>query len=115
MSLNPSLNRKALKAARLYLEMRGFKVIEQSWSSGRNRIDLIASKDDQIHFVELSLTPEDTSQLQVPNLVRSKMVSLQAAALAWLNESKYDGKFIFTSLDLALPNYSVIGFNEDIY
>jgi Holliday junction resolvase-like predicted endonuclease len=44
------IGRKAEAAARVYLEMRGFKIIEQNWRRPRAEIDIIAQKDGVVHY-----------------------------------------------------------------
>ncbi len=107
------VNKKAIRAARLYLDMRGFEVLEQNWGQSSNRIDLIAKKDNLIHFINLSFLSDDINLNDA--VTKTKVTKAHAAALAWLNEEKYDGKFIFSNLELSLPELTIMNFNEGIY
>lgn len=67
-----------------WLRGNGFLIMERNWRHGRYEIDIIASRWDTIHFVEVktrhagSLTsPEDA-------ITRNKAQALQRAASAYL-------------------------------
>lgn len=67
-----------------WLRRNGFFIMERNWRYGRYEIDIIASRWDTIHFVEVktrhagSLTsPEDA-------ITREKMRALQKAASAYI-------------------------------
>ncbi|MCF8331852.1 MAG: YraN family protein, partial [Bacteroidales bacterium] len=36
-----------------YLAEKGYKILERNWSFGKEEVDIIAEKDDQIVFVEV--------------------------------------------------------------
>lgn len=39
--------------AALFLEKRGFKIIDRNWQTRWGEIDIIAQRDDHLHFVEV--------------------------------------------------------------
>jgi Holliday junction resolvase-like predicted endonuclease len=41
---------KAETAASVYLQMRGYKIVERNWQRPRSKIDIIASKGGSIHL-----------------------------------------------------------------
>ena len=63
--------------AAVYLENKGYQVIERNWRSRRNEVDIIAVKKDTLHFVEVKTrssldfaTPE--SKVKGPKLKHLK-------------------------------------------
>lgn len=108
------MRRRIEKAARLYLDMRGFKVHEQNWGLGRNKIDVIASKDRLIHFIEIVYIADPLSGESIEVLTESKLNKIQSAAEAWIFENKYPGGFVYSSLQLTGPEMSVVSFNESV-
>ena len=48
-----SLGRWGESVASTYLEANGFKILHQNWRSRQGEIDLIASKNNSLHFVEV--------------------------------------------------------------
>ena len=60
MSHNKDIGKKGEKIAVSYLKRRGYKIIEKNFLIKGSEIDIIASKNDEIHFVEVK-TRMDTS------------------------------------------------------
>ncbi len=107
-------NNKAQKAARIYLQMSGFELIEQGWSLSRNKIDFIAKKANVIHFIEMRFNPSNKLDEQAYAITETQLKNKQRAAYAWLDESKWSGEFTFSSIELASPGYVVISFLENV-
>jgi putative endonuclease len=61
----------------LYLEHKGFIILERNWRSKRNEIDVIASKGNTLHFIEVktrtssSFAPPET-KVNTPKLKHMK-------------------------------------------
>ena len=72
--------------AKSYLEKRGFQVISQNVYTEYGEIDLIATRDDQIHFVEVKT--RSTTQFGNPeeSITPSKLSHMIASAEAYLQE-----------------------------
>ena len=102
--------RNSLKAARLYLEMRGHKLLEQGWSAGKYRIDLITSKDGVVEFTHVSFAPEGS----VSDVVESakEIEKLKSASDFWLDANKYSGKHKLFRIELYGNGYQVLSFND---
>lgn len=47
------------KLAEAYLAEKGFRILHRNWRCGHEEIDLIASKDDMVHFVEVKYRSSD--------------------------------------------------------
>lgn len=100
----------AMKSAKVYLEMRGYNIIELNWRRSKNRIDIIAEKNSEIYFVEVSLEGTDNTQVNA-----SWVSKLHAAGESWVEENKWSKIVHFASI-LIDPgnNYSVMSFSTDI-
>lgn len=104
--------RKAEKAARVYLTMRGFNIIEQNWSLGRSKLDVIASKNDIVYFVDVNYRAASDSSSELFNTAKHKQKQL--ASTAWLEESKWPGSFVFSTIEMSGSDYSVVSFTDDL-
>ena len=102
---------RALKAAGLYLEMRGFNILEQAWSLGPTKIDIIATKADKLFFIAVELT--DTKDINKPLPSEDRLNKLVKAGSSWLDINKYSGEFSFCLITLD-EKYRVISFSEDL-
>lgn len=107
--------RKAETAATLYLEMRGFKILEQNWRRPRFEIDIVARKADEIHFIEVKYRAKDDQGSGFGAITTAKLKQMQRAAWAWVDENKYHGQYVLSAVEVEGPKYSIIGFVENVY
>jgi putative endonuclease len=110
-----STGRKAEAAARVYLEMRGFKIIEQNWRRPRCEIDIIAQKDDIIHFVEVKYRFQDEQGSGLDAITPTKLKQMQRAAWTWVDEYKWRGEYVLSAVELAGPGFAVLNFVENVF
>jgi Holliday junction resolvase-like predicted endonuclease len=102
---------KVERAAMMYLDMRGFNILELNWGLSKSKIDIVAEKHGKISFIEISQR-DDSAEL--PLFTKSKADKLKMAGEAWADQNKYLGKYIFSSIEISKPGLAIIGFNEDI-
>lgn len=107
--------RRAETAARVYLEMRGFKILEQNWRLPRYEIDIVAKKDGVIHFVEVKYRAKGDQGSGFDAITETKLKQMRRAAWAWVEESKYRGEYVLSAVEIAGSRLSVIGFIENVY
>jgi putative endonuclease len=107
--------RKAETAARVYLEMRGFKIIEQNWRRPRAEIDIIASKDGVIHFIEVKYRFNDEQGGGLEAITPTKLKQMRRAAWFWTEETKWHGEYVLSAIELAGPQFTVISFVENVF
>ena len=53
MTLRQDLGRYGEQRAAIYLEDRGYEIIERNWRSASGEIDLIARQDERLVFIEV--------------------------------------------------------------
>ena len=109
------IGRRAEMAARVYLEMRGFKILEQNWRLPKYEIDIIAQKDNVVHFVEVKYRSKDDQGSGFDAITQTKLKQMRRAAWAWVEESKYHGEYVLTAVEIGGPKLSVLGFIENVY
>jgi putative endonuclease len=114
--MNPTqTGRKAESAARAYLEMRGYKIIEQNWRRPRCEIDIIASKDGIVHFVEVKYRFDDKQGGGLEAITPTKLKQMRRAAWAWVDEYKWRGEYVLSAVEIAGPKFSIMGFIENVF
>lgn len=109
------IGRKAEKAASLYLEMRGYKIIERNWRRPRAEIDILALKDGVMHFVEVKYRATDEQGGGLEAITASKLKQMQRAAWLWVSESKWQGDYVLSVVELAGPGFTVMSFIENAF
>lgn len=107
--------RKAEAAARAYLEMRGFRILEQNYRRPRCEIDIIASKDEVIHFIEVKYRANDGQGAGLEAITPAKLKKMRNAAWTWVDEYKWRGEYVLSAIELAGPRFTVLSFVENVF
>lgn len=68
-----------------YLESEGFVVVERNWKTKWCEIDIIATKDDVLHFVEVKYRRNDRSGDGLEAITPKKQQQMHFAAQLWLH------------------------------
>ncbi len=93
----------------LFLEERGFFIVQRNFYSRFGEIDIIATKDDVLHFVEVK-SGEDY-ELAVQNITPSKINKLVKTAHVYMKKNSLDVDF---TLDAIIVTLADIEFIENI-
>lgn len=109
------IGRRAEAAALAYLEMRGFKIIEQNYRRPRCEIDIIASKDEVIHFIEVKYRFDDEQGSGLEAITSAKLKRMRRGAWTWVDEYKWRGQYVLSAIELAGPKFTVLSFVENVY
>lgn len=107
--------RKAETAAKVYLEMRGYSIVEQNWRRPRCEIDIIAQKDGAIYFVEVKYRYNDQQGGDLEAITASKLRQMRYAAAAWVEETKWRGEYVLSAIDIAGPTFAVLNFVPNVF
>lgn len=105
------------QVAAIYLSNNGYTILHRNYRHSRYEIDIIASKDDILHFIEVkSLSSSDQVYPEV-HVTRKKMESLKKAARQFLFENPGFSLIQFDVLSVVLkkdapPEFFLI---EDVY
>ncbi len=70
--------------ARKYLEARGYQVLNVNWKYSYYEIDIIAAKDQVLHFIEVKTRRSKRFGLPEESVDRAKFKKLQKAAEEYL-------------------------------
>jgi len=98
-------NLKFEKAARIYLDLRSFKVLEQNWSQGKNKIDVIASKNNTLYFITLKSLENTAQQLDI-----AETRAEDRAMEAYLLENKITSKSEKATILIDPKSTSIVSF-----
>jgi putative endonuclease len=107
--------RKAEAAARVYLEMRGFQIIEQNWRRPNCEIDIVARTGDVIHFVEVKYRFDNGQGSGLDAITGGKLKQMQRAAWTWVDESKWRGEYVLSAVEIAGADFAILSFVENAF
>lgn len=105
---------KAEAAARVYLEMRGYEIVEQNFRRPRCEIDIVARKDDTTFFVEVKYRRTDRQGGGLEAITTSKLRQMRYAAETWVEEYKWRGDYVLSAVELAGDNFTVMSFIDNV-
>lgn len=83
-----ALGRRGERAARAFLEARGWHVLEQNYRFGRREVDLIARRGRLLAFVEVKTRAEIGCGRPEEAVTRLKRREIEAVATAYLARSR---------------------------
>lgn len=106
---------KAELAARSYLEMRGFKILEQNWRRPRCEIDIVAIKDGVIQFVEVKYRRTDDQGGGLDAITATKLQQMRRSAWLYVEEFEWHGDYILSAVEVGGKDFSIIGFIENVF
>ncbi len=109
------VGRKAEAAAGVYLEMRGYSIVERNFRRPRCEIDIIAKKGDAVYFVEVKYRHDDDQGGGFEAITATKLGQMAFAAEIWVQESKWEGPYQLAAIELGGPDYTVMGFIDNVY
>jgi len=95
--------------ATLYLENIGFLIIERNFYSRFGEIDIIATKDEVLHFVEVKSGLDYESAIL--NITKSKLSKIIRTAQVYMKKNSLDVDFTF---DAVIVTPKKIEFIENI-
>ena len=78
------LNRKAIKASKIFLERKGYEVLETSWECPAGSIDIIARDDSGIVFIEVNATSMNHGSFPDEADTAAKRTRFERIALAYM-------------------------------
>lgn len=101
----------------IFLEKKGFFILHTNWKSGRNEVDIIASKDDTLHFNEVKTKGGKGLALPEQRVNSAKIGRMKRAAEQYLFANpgwKYvQFNIIAITMEFGLPEEYF--FIEDVY
>ena len=105
---------KAEEAAKVYLEMRGYKIVEQNYRRSRCEIDIVAQKDEVMYFVEVKYRKNDSQGTGLEYVTGTKLRQMQFAAETWVEEYKWHGQYQLSAIEIAGRDFVVLSFIENV-
>ncbi|MDL2342061.1 MAG: YraN family protein [Patescibacteria group bacterium] len=109
------IGKKAEIAASAYLEMRGFLILERNFRRPRCEIDIIAQKDNAVHFVEVKYRRTDDQGSGFDAITSAKLRQMARGAHIWIDETKWHGEYVLSAIEVSGPTFAIMGFIENAF
>ena len=78
------------QAAVNYLRQNGFMIVDLNWRMGQSEIDIVATRHDEIHFVEVKTRKVGSMTSPEEAINERKLRAMRRAATAYLAQHNYD-------------------------
>jgi putative endonuclease len=103
------------QAAVDYLRQNGFMIVERNYRVGRSEIDIIASRYDELHFVEVKTRKFSSMTAPEEAINEQKMRAMRRAASAYMaqHRSVLEPKFSLIAIDIIGDRVESLRFVED--
>jgi putative endonuclease len=99
-----------------WLSAKGFAILTRNWRHGRYEIDIIATKDSILHFIEVKSRNSTAFGNPEESVSRKKLNNILQGAAGWLVEYPDHGRVQYDVLAITAkknsPEYFLI---EDVY
>ncbi|MCL2513491.1 MAG: YraN family protein [Oscillospiraceae bacterium] len=89
-------------AAARYLRDNGFKILAGNYATKTGEIDIIASKDDIIRFIEVKTRGENAMLPPSSAVDREKITNIKSTAAAFIAETKMKGDRRFDIIEVII-------------
>jgi putative endonuclease len=92
--------------AAIFLYDDGYALVERNFYSRFGEIDIIAAKDDVLHFIEVKSA--DDFELAIQNITPKKLSKLIKTAQIYMSKNSFDGTFVFDAVVVTPQNVEMI-------
>lgn len=103
------------QAAVDYLRQSGFMIVERNYRIGRSEVDIIASRGDELHFVEVKSRKYGSMTAPEEAITEQKMRAMRRAASAYMSQrhSMLEPRFSLIAIEMVGERVEALRFIED--
>ena len=103
------------QAAVDYLRRNGFMIVERNYHIGRSEVDIIATRYDELHFVEVKTRKFSSMTAPEEAITEQKMRAMRRAASAYMaqHHSMLEPRFSLIAIDVVGDRVESLRFVED--
>ena len=103
------------QAAVDYLRQHGFMIVERNYRIGRSEVDIIASRYDELHFVEVKTRKYGSMTAPEDALTEQKARAMRRAASAYMaqHRSMFEPRFSLVAIEMIGERVESLRFVED--
>ena len=103
------------QAAVDYLRQQGFMIVERNYRIGRSEVDIIASRYDELHFVEVKTRKYGSLTAPEEALTEQKYRAMRRAASAYMAQHRcmLEPRFSLVAIEMIGERVESLRFVED--
>lgn len=96
-----------------YLSAEGYKIIDRNWKTKWCEVDIIALKDNVIHFVEVKYRRSDGQGGGFDYITNQKIQKMDLAARSWVEINDWQGEHVLSAAEVSGSDFK-INFIEEV-
>lgn len=103
------------QAAVDYLRQNGFMIVERNYRIGKSEVDIIASRYDELHFVEVKTRKYGSMTAPEDAINEQKLRALRRAASAYMamHRSPLEPRFSLVAVEMVGDRVEALRFIDD--
>lgn len=109
-----STGREAEDAAAVYLRKKGYKVLEQNWRTRWCEIDIVASQDNRVYFVEAKYRRSEAWGSGLEYITPKKLQQMRLAAEFWVSNHNWVGDYCLAAIEVTGSDYTITNFLPEL-
>ena len=96
--MSTAIGNQAEDTAAIYLQEKGYEIVDRNWRTRVCEIDIIAKKHHTIYFVEVKFRSSDKQGGGLDYITPKKLQQMQFAAENWVQEKSYSGDYQLSAI-----------------
>lgn len=114
MKTTTNVGRIAEAKVATYLQALGFKIIDKNWRNRSCEIDIIASKDETIYFVEVKYRRSSNWGKGVDYITNKKLKQMVYASEFWVSENNWSGDYQLAVAEVSGVDFEITNFLNNL-
>ena len=116
MAKHNDIGKKGEKLAVLFLEKKGLNILETNWRWKQKEIDIIATQNNFIHFIEVKTRTSVYYGFPEESISAKKLKNIMDVSAEYLNANPFWKRVQFDVLSINIVNKEAnIFYIEDVY
>ena len=117
MATHNDTGKKGEEMAAKWLEEKGYQILERNWRYHKSEVDIIAHKNQLLHFVEVKTSRSLRFGFPEQRVTRRKMQLLMKAGANYLARNRQWRRIQYNILSICLQKHQPASFLliEDVY
>ncbi|HSX44777.1 MAG TPA: YraN family protein [Candidatus Saccharimonadales bacterium] len=111
---NYTAGHNAEKYAADYLKKLGYQILDLNWKTRYCEIDIIAQKNQTIHFIEVKYRSGNRQGLGLDYITTKKQAKMNYSAELWVNHHHWAGEYVLSAIEISGQDFDSINFIEVI-
>jgi Holliday junction resolvase-like predicted endonuclease len=107
-------HRHAITAAKVYLEMRGYEIIELNWHRSKSKIDIIAKHKNKVYLIWVKFSASDDFGNNPEVSISTLQKQMLEAREVWSDENKWKDKSDLSIIEISGSDYVVMAFINNL-